>query len=455
MLPIFYWLVYLDGGASGTFVNLFYIPIVLAAFVFGDVGGAIVAVVCAVVAGPFLPQQVVGNIAQPFYGILTRAAFFYFMAIFTARLAASVRRRGEESASLLSVAQAVSASLRLEQVLQTIAEKAVEITGAKACSIRLLSAEGSELLPAASVGLSPEYLGKGRVWVRSSGLDQDVLAGETVLLGDVTKDARFQYRRQAESEGLVSALALPLRQRERVVGVLRVYSGRRRNWSGQDRRVLEGFATQAAIAIENARLYEDIHSNYWETVRALTRAIEAKDPFTLGHSERVTSYAVQLGQELGLSHDELETLRFAAILHDIGKIGVAEKALARSASDLDTSDDVLVRMHPLIGKSILEPVAFLRPALDAVRYHHERWDGEGYPEGLAGSAIPRSARILAVANAYDHLTTDQPERLGLTREEALNDLKRRAGTQLDPEMVEAFERSFRATLGDVEPSVLI
>jgi HD-GYP domain-containing protein (c-di-GMP phosphodiesterase class II) len=235
-------------------------------------------------------------------------------------------------------------------------------------------------------------------------------------------------------------LTLPLHRGGDAFGVLRVYSGSRHQWSRRERSLLQAFADQAAIAIHNARLHEDLRRNYWETVNALARAIEAKDPHTLGHSERVTDYALQLGRALHLAADTMETLRFAATLHDIGKIGLSDRSLSRMGH-LDVNDQVLVRMHPLIGISILQPVEFLAPVLEAVRYHHEQWDGNGYPEGLAGDRIPLLARMLAVASLYDNLRTGSPGRPGLSEQEAAQAMRRAAGKELDPQLVPVFLRT--------------
>jgi HD-GYP domain-containing protein (c-di-GMP phosphodiesterase class II) len=151
----------------------------------------------------------------------------------------------------------------------------------------------------------------------------------------------------------------------------------------------------------------------------------------------VTDYALRLGRAAGLKPEEMERLRFAATLHDIGRIGVSEEAVSRSGH-LGMAGEVMDRMHPLIGISILQPVEFLAPALGAVRYHHERWDGKGYPEGIAGEAIPLLARIVAVANAYDRLRTGTPGRPGYSEKEAADELRRLAGTALDPKLTEQF-----------------
>jgi HD-GYP domain-containing protein (c-di-GMP phosphodiesterase class II) len=274
------------------------------------------------------------------------------------------------------------------------------------------------------------------VRLADSPLDRDIVAGRTVAILDIGHDPRFHYRGDARAEGLVSLLALPLRHGSRVFGALRVYSGVRHQWSRRERQMLQAFAEQASVAIHNARLHEDLRRSYWETVNALARAIEAKDPHTLGHSERVTDYALQLGRALELPAEDLEALRFAATLHDIGKIGLADRSLARG--HLDMGEQILVRMHPLIGIAILQPVEFLAPALGAVRHHHERWDGKGYPDGLVGEDIPRLARMISVVNLYDNLRTDSPGRPGLSEFDAAKALRKAAGTELDPHITEVF-----------------
>jgi len=430
-------LAYLDGGTSGSFIHFYYIPIVTASYFLGDIGGIVTSLAAALLAG-LLPLH--DGAPQPFKDILIRGALFYFIALMTSRLFAKLQEHRDEAASLLEVSRSVNASLRLSQVLRTITETAVKITAAKAASIRLLSQEHQELTPAASYGLSLDYLAKGPVRLADSPLDREVIAGRSVAILDVRQDPRFRYREEARAEGLVSLLSLPLRRGEEVFGVLRVYSVTPHHWSLRERRLLQAFADQASVAIHNARLHEHLRRSYWETVNALTRAIEARDPQTLGHSERVTNYALQLGRALGLGADDMESLRFAATLHDIGKIGLSEASLS-APGHLDMTHQVVHRMHPLIGLSILQPVRFLSATLHAVRYHHERWDGKGYPEGLAGEQIPLFARLLAVANCYDSLRTGSPGREGLTAPEAAQALRRLGGTEIDPSLTDLFLRS--------------
>lgn len=443
MLVAITWVTYLDGGTQGSFTHFYYIPIVLASFLLGDVGGIVIAFAAALLSA-FLPLRTIDDLPQPLKDIIIRGVLFYFLGLMTARLFAKLEERRADAASLLEVSRSVNASLNPTRVLRTITETAVRITAAKACSMRLLNRERDELTPAASYGLSLDYLAKGPVRVSESGIDQEALAGRPAAIVDVRRDPRFRYPEEAAAEGLVSVLSLPLSRGNAVFGVLRVYSGVRHLWSRRERRLLQAFAEQAAIALDNARLHDQLRRSYWETVNALARAIEAKDPYTMGHSERVTDYALQLGRALNFTPEQMENLRFAATLHDIGKIGLNEEALARSAH-LDTSDEILVRMHPLIGISILQPIESLAPTLDAVRYHHEHWDGKGYPEGLAGDAIPLLARVVAVANVYDRLQTGAPGRPGLSARRAAQELRRLAGSELDPELTELFLRTVERT----------
>jgi len=430
------WLIYLDGGTGGGLIHLYYVPIVAASYVLGDLGGIVTAFAAALLAS-VLPAKVMADTSQPVTDIAIRGVLFYFVGIMTARLFAKLRERREEATSLLDMSYLVNSSLRPAEVLRTIAGTAVQITSAKACCIRLLDRERGHLVAAASYGLSLDFLGRGPLRLSESPIYREVIEGRTMTVLDVRADPRFLHREEARKDGLVSMLAIPLSRGGQVFGMLGVYSGVRHVWERRERRLLRAFAEHASMAIHNARLHEDLRRSYWETVSALARAIEAKDPYTMGHSERVTDYALRLGRAAGLKPEEMERLRFAATLHDIGRIGVSEEAVSRSGH-LGMAGEVMDRMHPLIGISILQPVEFLAPALGAVRYHHERWDGKGYPEGIAGEAIPLLARIVAVANAYDRLRTGTPGRPGYSEKEAADELRRLAGTALDPKLTEQF-----------------
>ena len=193
---------------------------------------------------------------------------------------------------------------------------------------------------------------------------------------------------------------------------------------------------------ENRRLIAALEAGYLATIRALTSAIDAKDPYTRGHSQRVGHWSLEIGRELKLPEPELQALEYGGLLHDIGKIGVAEPIL-RKASPLTPEEMAVMREHPAIGGEILKEVDFLREAARAVRSHHERWDGGGYPEGLAGEEIPLVARIVNAADTWDACRSQRPYQAAMGVPEALAVLERLRGTQLDPAVHDALVRVVR------------
>ena len=187
---------------------------------------------------------------------------------------------------------------------------------------------------------------------------------------------------------------------------------------------------------ENRRLIAALERGYLDTIRALASAIDAKDPYTRGHSERVAALSVEIGRELGLDEVALGSLRFAGILHDIGKIGVPEQVLRKPAR-LTPEERTLVRSHAVVGAEIVEGIAFLREAEPAIRHHHERWDGTGYPDGLAGEAIPLLARIINAADTWDACTSERPYQRAYSAPEVVAILESLRGAQIDPAVHQA------------------
>jgi putative nucleotidyltransferase with HDIG domain len=182
----------------------------------------------------------------------------------------------------------------------------------------------------------------------------------------------------------------------------------------------------------------------WQLVAmlpVLSRAIEARDPYTQGHSARVTALAELIACRLGWEEERLELLRVGGPLHDIGKLAVSDDVLSK-AGTLEEGELEEIRRHPKMGAKILLRVTAFRDALPYVLYHHERWDGNGYPTGKAGAEIPLEARVLAVADAFDAMTSDRPYRRALTHEQALAEIERCEGTQFDPEIVRVFLELF-------------
>ncbi|GAB4277751.1 MAG: hypothetical protein Kow0092_33570 [Deferrisomatales bacterium] len=224
-------------------------------------------------------------------------------------------------------------------------------------------------------------------------------------------------------------------------GILLLYDphGRER-FTQRDLDVVLPFARELAGAVALARLHQERHRAALGTIEALVNAIEAKDPYTKGHTLRVTQLASAIGRQMGLADERLQVLHQAAALHDIGKIGIRYDLLNKPAGLTDLEYD-LVKQHPLIGARILEPLVFLKDVAEVVLQHHERPDGTGYPLGISGERLLMESRVLAVADAYDAMTSRRSYRAGLSREEALEEMRRQAGRQFDPDAVEALEKT--------------
>ena len=230
--------------------------------------------------------------------------------------------------------------------------------------------------------------------------------------------------------------SIPLKSARGILGYVDIYLDDDAQMDIDRIRVLEIVVHQAAANLENRRLYEEMGRGYTETIRALSGAIDAKDKYTIGHSERVALFAVELGKALGFDNETILYVERAGILHDIGKIGVSELILGKPGR-LDEHEFQEMKDHLRKSAEILKPIKFLGPAYDGLRMHHERMDGRGYM-GIPGERIPLLGRILAIADAFDAMTSDRPYRKGLPVEVAKQELRKNSGTQFDPDLVEVF-----------------
>ncbi len=211
--------------------------------------------------------------------------------------------------------------------------------------------------------------------------------------------------------------------------------------AAEDLQWLERLARPVAMALENARLHGEVKRGFFETAEALVEAIEKKDRCTGGHAKRVAHFAVRIGRELGFEPDALERLRLSALLHDVGKIGIEDQILKKGTA-LEAPEWSVMRTHPELGYQILRRISGMGDVVDGMRYHHERWDGRGYPFGLKGDGIPRVARVIAVADAYDAMISARPYSQAIASDHATREIRAGSGTQFDPQVVAAFERAF-------------
>lgn len=218
-----------------------------------------------------------------------------------------------------------------------------------------------------------------------------------------------------------------------IVGILRFYS-REKIYEDRDLHFLSVFGTLIGIALENASLIQQLQESYISAIRSLVNSLEAKDVYTKNHSEQVAYYAVAIGKALGMDSASLESLRNAAYLHDIGKLGIKDEIILKK-SFLTEEEREIIKKHPLITREILKPLRIKKEEMEACLYHHERYNGDGYPEGLAGEKIPLMARILAVADSLSAMISERPYRKKMEIKDAIKELRTNAGKQFDEKIV--------------------
>lgn len=344
-----------------------------------------------------------------------------------------LKKSKDQLSVLYQVSRTISSTLKIDDILQTILDFSIKISGAGRGSIMLLDKKKRTFFIKIPYDKSEKNI------------DKITFAENENTIGWVVKNKKFLYIEDLENDKHFSKieiihrrikqlLIIPIIVEDKVIGVINL-----ENTSlGPDTiDLLRSFSEGAAVAVNNARLYQKIQDSYFEMTKALAQAIEAKDPYTHGHSERVMEYAVQIAQKLDLPEEEKELLKYAAMLHDIGKIGVRGIVL-NNPNGLTNEEYDEIKKHPAVGEGIIQPIELLQPIRPFIKHHHEWYNGKGYPDGLSGENIPLGARILAVADAYDAMKSDRPYRKALTEETAIQELKRGSSTQFDPKIVEIF-----------------
>ncbi|RCK80604.1 MAG: HD-GYP domain [Candidatus Ozemobacter sibiricus] len=348
-----------------------------------------------------------------------------------------LERKVEETSVLFEISQSLTSTLVLDEVLDSIVNFSMEMMHALRCELRLLDPTGQFLEVRAARGLSKSFLNATPIKVGEGILGTVISKKLPISVVDARKDPRTKYLSVVKRERLAGLLSVPIMQRGTPIGVITLYTSKPRDFTQNEIDLLTTFASQASIAIENAQLYAKMKDQYLSMVMALAAAIEAKDSYTHGHSQKVMEYAVKIARRMNLPEDEVETIRYAGLLHDIGKIGIKDVILGKPGK-LTAEELTEMRKHPRYGATIMEQVDLLREIAPLTLYHHECFDGSGYPMGLKGKDIPLGARILAVADMYDSMVADRPYRKAFPIEQVVQEMRKVAGTQLDPEIVHIF-----------------
>jgi HD-GYP domain-containing protein (c-di-GMP phosphodiesterase class II) len=340
--------------------------------------------------------------------------------------------------TLYKVGLAINSNMESENIFRLIVDTTIETLHADIGYIIIHDKQRDALRVDTLVG--HEELPDGEVYIpiKDTSVSGWVLSNaKPLLIADINEMPQFD-RFSALGYERKTLICAPLAVKDDVIGTITVVNKNDGStYTNEDLELLSTIAAQASIAIKNATLYEEQKKTYLNTIHALVSAIEASDSYTRGHSERVTRYSVTIAKKLGLSAERLKIMERAAILHDIGKIGI-NLSLLHKVGSLTAEDISDLQQHPEIGMRILEPIEFLTDVRLCIGQHHERYDGKGYPNRLRGDELLLESKILGIADSFDAMTSDRPYRKALSLEIALKELTDNAGTQFDPAIVPVF-----------------
>ncbi len=357
------------------------------------------------------------------------------------------KHKYDASKVLLEVSHTVNSSLDPDEVGRIVLKESRKALGSDHASLFLVDDKSGHLTLAGADGFSGDEADNIRLlsaWEIIS--DHLIRSRKPLSVDDVHKDEIFKDEKLPASHEefpIESFLAVPLETRGKVVGALMVSNRERpgHKFTDEDKDLLMAMSNNIAIALLNAKLYFKMKNLFISTITSLTRAMDAKDSYTSGHSERVMKYSVAIGKEIGLDEESLESLRLSSLLHDIGKIGVKESILLKPAKLLGY-ERRQIKMHPSIGARIIESMDDSHIIQRGILEHHERYDGKGYPNHLKGTQISIVGRIIAVADVFDALTTDRPYQKGNSKDEVYRKIQNESSSQFDPEVVAAFVASY-------------
>jgi len=364
------------------------------------------------------------------------------------------QKRGARLEALVDIIGIIGSTLDKDQVLRLIVGYAKELLNSEHASLFLIDDQANDIV--LHISTDPEADNSLRVPRGKGIIGYVVESGETVLVSDAAQDNRH-YRAADRFMGITtgSLLAVPLITRTvqlgdelgvastRIIGGLEALNKVGGAFNEEDANLLRTLANQAATVLQIAKLYGDANELFLDTIQALAASIDAKDPYTNGHSQRVSDFSTAIGRQMNLPPEILHELKIGALLHDIGKIGIPDLILTKTGR-LTDEEKSKMNEHPTIGANIMRNVRMLEKELPALAEHHEHMDGTGYPNRLTGENISLFGRIVAVADVFDALTSERPYRAALGVEEVLGILQRDSGSHLDGVCVEALIHAYMA-----------
>ncbi|MCX8096419.1 MAG: HD domain-containing protein [Spirochaetes bacterium] len=344
---------------------------------------------------------------------------------------------------LLEILKETTEVDNIEEVIEKTTGVTKKLLATQASSILLKDEKKNELYFKVVDSEKSDKIKEIRIPVTKGIAGYTARTGEPLIVNDVANHPDF-YNTVDEKSGFTtrSIMSAPIKPLNRIIGVIEAINKiRGTDFSEDDLNILKMTADILGINLINSMLYEKLNDISSSIIKSLITALEARDEYTKGHSYRVQIYSVKLAKALGLPAKKVKQVELSAILHDIGKIGIPDSIL-RKPGGLTDEEYETIKKHPVIGYNILKSIDGLDDVLDGIKYHHERYDGKGYPEGLEKDEIPLVARIIAIADTLDAITSDRPYRKGLDFEYALEQIRNAKGSQLDPELVDVFLNSF-------------
>lgn len=352
--------------------------------------------------------------------------------------------RESEFKALVRIGNTVNSSLGLKRVLSEVMDLLVELMRAERGFLMLCESDGTFTVNVAR-GFDHVDLDQDQFAFSKTVANRVVETGELVLTTNAQEDPRFEVQKSVAYYHLLSILCVPLKIKDKLIGVIYV-DNRTQTGVFQQENVdlISAFANQAALAIQNALLFDELQESkdeleiaYQATLEGWVRALDLRHKETGGHTKRVTSLTQKLARVMGLNEQAINDITRGALLHDIGKMAIPDAILLKPGP-LNDDERAVLHNHPIFAYEVLSPIKFLHPALDIPYCHHEKWDGTGYPRGLMGENIPFAARIFSVVDVWDALVSDRPYRKRFLPLEALKNIREFSGSYFEPRVVDAF-----------------
>lgn len=368
-----------------------------------------------------------------------------------------IRRQMERLGALRAIESAISSSLDLRVTLSVILDQVITQLQVDAADVLLLDLPTQTLHYAASRGFRSTEITRTRIRLGEGYAGRAALTRQWQSTGSLSENDKTLLRPKLLAlEAFTSYYAVPLIAKGQVKGVLEIFHRAPLSPDQGWKEFLDALVGQAAIAIDNATLFDDLQRSnlelvlaYNATIEGWSRALDLRDRETEGHTQRVTEQAIELARAMGINENDLAHMRRGALLHDIGKMGIPDRILLKPGGLTEEEWDIM-RRHPIYAYEWLSPIQFLSSSLDIPYCHHERWNGGGYPRGLSGEEIPLTARIFAVVDVWDALTSDRPYRPSWQKDRVIDYLQAQVGTQFDPAVVDAFIKMIKRGNG-MEP----